>query len=176
MIFVILYDLDLALLVTDLFRCKINIKATAESSAEPVPTDAVPEMPVVEMDGDYYGGVIETPSQNIPLPVLADWSYAALKKAPCRYAGSYFTDDLVLCAHNYRSHFNALRWVDMGAEVFFTTAAGETIRYVIANRETLQPNENERLVTPGEDWDLTLFTCFVGGGTRCVIRCLRAEA
>ena len=153
-------------------------QASAQSPSALLPASAagtVPEMPTVEKDGSPYIGVIEIPSQGISLPVLADWSYENLKIAPCRYAGSYYADDLVLCAHNYRSHFNPLRWVDMGEDVYFTTAAGETIHYVIANRETLQPSENEKLVTPSDEWDLTLFTCYVGGATRCVIRCLRAE-
>ena len=154
-----------------------NRNSTQSSSANHSSSvaDAVPEMSTVEKDGSFYIGVIEIPSQDISLPVLADWSYENLKIAPCRYTGSYFTDDLVVCAHNYRSHFNPLRWVDMGEDVYFTAANGETIHYVIANRETLQPYENKTLVTPSEEWDLTLFTCYVGGATRCVIRCLRAE-
>ena len=59
---------------------------------------------------------------------------------------------------------------DIGAEVTFTTVLGETFRYVIVNRETLRPGETERLVT-ADNWQLTLFTCFLGGTTRCVLRC-----
>ena len=130
---------------------------------------------VATPDGNAYVGVVEIPSLGITLPVLSSWSYEKLKIAPCLYAGSPFTDDLILCAHNYRSHFNALRWVEMGAEVYFTAVSGETFRYVIVNRETLQPNETERLVSQDGSWQLTLFTCYVGGGSRCVIRCERAD-
>jgi sortase A len=155
--------------------------ARAEAHTQPetrlpasVPQE-VKQMPAVETDGRLYVGVVEIPSLGLTLPVLSEWSYANLKIAPCRYAGSCYTDDLVLCAHNYRSHFNALRWVDMGEEVYFTTADGESFRYVIVNRETLDPDETEYLTDPAADWDLTLFTCYVGGATRCVIRCERAD-
>ena len=152
-----------------------NAEEKAAEAAVPAPADAVPEMATVVKDGNEYIGVIEIPSLDITLPVLADWSYEKLKISPCRYTGSYYTDDFVICAHNYRSHFNGLRWVDMGAEVLFTTADGVLYRYVIVNRETLQPNENEAMTNPDADWDLTLFTCYIGGATRCTIRCQRVQ-
>ena len=149
-------------------------EADTPIAVRPVP-ETVREMPTVESEGRTYVGVVEIPSLNITLPVLSEWSYDNLKIAPCYYAGSCYTDDLVLCAHNYRSHFNGLRWVDMGEDVFFTAADGETFHYVIVNRETLNPDETDRLTRPDDSWDLTLFTCYVGGATRCVIRCELAD-
>ncbi len=46
-------------------------------------------------------------------------------------------------------------------------------RYIITTRETLFPTEVERMIDAQDDWDLTLFTCFIGGRTRCTIRCTR---
>lgn len=133
--------------------------------------DAVPEMPVRLQDGLRYIGIIEIPALNLSLPVLENWSYDLLKISPCRYAGSYFTNDLVLCAHNYAAHFNGLRYVDIGSDVYFTAVSGQTFHYVIDNRETLTPDENDRMITPNGEWDLTLFTCYIGGATRCTLRC-----
>ena len=42
------------------------------------------------------------------MPVLIDWSYAKLKKAPCHYYGTYYEKDFVIAAHNYKSHFGRL--------------------------------------------------------------------
>ena len=133
--------------------------------------DAVPEMPVREQDGLRYIGIIEIPALSISLPVLESWSYNYLKISPCRYAGSYFTNDLVICAHNYGAHFNGLRYVDIGSDVYFTAVTGQTFHYVIDNRETLTPTENDRMITSNGEWDLTLFTCYIGGRTRCTLRC-----
>ena len=133
--------------------------------------DAVPEMPVRIQDGLRYIGIIEIPALDLSLPVLENWSYDLLKISPCRYAGSYFTNDLVLCAHNYAAHFNGLRYVDIGSDVYFTAVSGQTFHYVIDNRETLTPEENDRMITPNGEWDLTLFTCYIGGATRCTLRC-----
>ena len=138
-------------------------------------SDVVPEMPVLEEDGLRYIGIIEIPALSLSLPVLENWSYDLLKISPCRYAGSCYTNDLVICAHNYASHFNGLRTVDMGEDVYLTMVNGDSFHYVIVNRETLQPDENERMVTPDGNWDLTLFTCYIGGQTRCTLRCKLAN-
>lgn len=147
------------------------------------PTGRIPgsktprELKTVEKDGIVYAGIIEIPSLGLTLPVIYEWNYANLKLAPCRFAGSCYTGDMVLCAHNYVSHFGPLLSANIGAEVNFTTVLGETFHYVIVNRETLWPNETERLVTTGDDaWQLTLFTCYLNGATRCVIRCEEVPA
>ncbi len=134
----------------------------------------VPEMETKEIDGALYIGIIEIPALELTLPVRESWSYDALKLSPCRYSGSYYTNDLVICAHNYASHFNGLRTIAMGEDVYFTAVGGKTYHYVITNRETLNPDEAERMSTP-DGWDLTLFTCYIGGATRCTIRCSLAE-
>ena len=137
--------------------------------------DEAPTLKTKTKDGLRYVGVLEIPALKLSLPVLEEWSYENLKKAPCRYVGSPFTNDFVICAHNYRSYFNALRWVKMGEDVYFTTVDGIVFHYVIVNRETLQPDENDRLIESDGSWDLTLFTCYIGGATRCVIRCESLE-
>lgn len=41
--------------------------------------------------------------------------------------------------------------------------------YCVAEEEILQPAQTEQMVSG--DWDLTLFTCTVGGRSRVTIRC-----
>ena len=132
------------------------------------------EMAAEEIDGSLYIGKIDIPSQGISLPVMADWDYTRLTIAPCRYAGSYYTDDLVICAHNYDEHFSPIKWIDIGADVYFTTVNGAKYCYTVSNRETVQPKAIEEMIGDG-DWDLTLFTCNIGGRTRCAVRCTRVD-
>ena len=128
-----------------------------------------------EIDGNDYLGVIEIPSLDLSLPVMKEWSYSNLTIAPCRYTGSYYNNDMVLCAHNYRTkHFYPIRWVDIGADVYFTTVNGTVYHYTVSNREMLRPTAVEEMVTAG-DWDLTLFTCNADGLLRCTVRCVRAD-
>lgn len=66
------------------------------------------EMAATEIEGEDYIGILEIPSLEIVLPVMAEWSDSNLKIAPCRYHGSAYSGDLVIAGHNYRTHFGAL--------------------------------------------------------------------
>ncbi|MCI6909376.1 MAG: sortase, partial [Clostridiales bacterium] len=63
------------------------------------------EMPETAVDGASYIGVLRIPALGLSLPVIGEWSDDGAKLAPCRYAGSAYTDDLVIAGHNYRTHF-----------------------------------------------------------------------
>ncbi len=131
------------------------------------------EMPTVNVDGTEYSAVLSIPSLGLELPVSADWSYEALKNAPCRYAGSAYTKDLVIAAHNYPGHFANLKSLSPGDEVILTDMDGNVFRYAVAAKETLPPGAVEEMV--GGEWALSLFTCTVGGQFRVVVRCDAAE-
>ena len=144
--------------------------------------DQDPEMPVIEVEGNYYIGILEIPSLQLTLPVMDRWDYTRLKISPCVYSGSYKTDDLVICAHNYARHFSPVKWIDMGADVYLITVDCRVYHYQVINRETLQPGSVENMIentnnttdgTVTNEWDLTLFTCNTGGQTRCAVRCTR---
>ena len=144
--------------------------------------DDDPEMPVIEVEGNYYIGILEIPSLQLTLPVMDRWDYTRLKISPCVYSGSYKTDDLVICAHNYARHFSPVKRIDIGADVYLITVDCRVYHYQVTNRETLQPGAVENMIentnntidgTVTNEWDLTLFTCNTGGQTRCAIRCAR---
>ena len=130
------------------------------------------EMPTVEVGGYRYIGELDVPSLELSLPVMEDWDYERLKTAPCRYSGNVYEDDLVICAHNYPTHFSPLKYAPLGTQVKFTDVEGTEFYYTVASIETVGPSDVEGLLS-GE-WDLTLFTCNTGGQTRCAIRCQRA--
>ena len=132
------------------------------------------EMPVETIDGVDYVGVLRIPSLALELPVISQWSYPLLKIAPCRYSGSAYQNNLVLCAHNYASHFGNLKNLHSGAAVTFTDMDGNLFTYQVAELETLPPQATEEM--ENGDWDLTLFTCTVGGQSRVTVRCTAEQS
>ena len=66
------------------------------------------EMPTVTVDDYECIGFLSVPVLDLELPVLTDWSYEKLNKAPCLYYGSYYEKNFVIAAHNYESHFGRL--------------------------------------------------------------------
>ena len=127
------------------------------------------EMPAVTIDGTKYMGVIYFPDLNRELPVFLEYSLDKLRTAPAVYYGSPITHDLVICGHNYRSHFGPLNRLPVGASVQIKSADGTVFDYRIAATEVVSPFAVED-VTSGA-WDLTIFTCTLGGRTRYVVRC-----
>ncbi len=129
------------------------------------------EMPVKEINGLDYIGILEIPALGLNLPVISELTDYSLKVSPCRYLGSAYTDDLIIAAHNYRSHFSNLKSLSQDDEIIFTDMDGNEFIYEVAFIETLQPTAIEEMES-GE-WDLTLFTCTIGGSYRVTVRCDR---
>lgn len=135
--------------------------------------DAQREMPEKTVDGRAYIGVLSIPSLNLELPVLSQWSYPNLKDAPCRYSGSLYQNDLIICAHNYASHFGRLKTLQPGDTLLFTDMDDQVVSFQMVEQETLDPYDQEAMTTG--DWDLTLFTCTPGGQTRVTVRFQRVD-
>ena len=90
-----------------------------------------PEMPVVTLGGYEYVGYVEIPTLGLKLPVMAEWDYTRLQIAPCRQFGSSRTDNLVIAAHNYDTHFGKLKELSKGDTVIFTDMEGIVSTYCI---------------------------------------------
>lgn len=131
------------------------------------------DMPVLRVDGREYIGYVEIPSLGLDLPVMSEWSYPNLKIAPCRYKGSVYMNDMILCAHNYERHFGGLKNLDVGDAVLFTDTEGNVFTFSVAALEQLEPFQGKEMASG--DWDLTLFTCTLGGQHRVTVRCVRVE-
>lgn len=134
-------------------------------------TEEDTEMTEVEINGNQYIGYLSIPVLGLELPIMSSWSYPKLNIAPCRYTGSVRGEDLVLMAHNYSSHFGKLSQLDLGDMVEFTDMDGVITRYEVVGKDVLDPAAVEEM-TSG-DFDLTLFTCTYGGGSRVTVYCNR---
>ena len=132
------------------------------------------EMTEVEIDGHAYIGYLSIPKLDLELPILSSWSYPKLQIAPCRYYGSLRGEDLVLMAHNYNSHFGRISQLELLDTLTFTTMEGKVITYQVVGKDILDPTAVEEM-TSG-DFDLTLFTCTYGGGSRVTVYCERLIA
>ena len=146
-------------------------------------TEIIPEIPVellteedltmteVLIDGHAYIGYLSIPDLGLELPIMSDWSYKQLKIAPCRYDGTLRGKDLVIMAHNYKTHFGKLSKLPLGTTVIFTDMDSNAWQYEIVAIDVLEPTAVEEM-TAGE-YDLTLFTCTPGGKYRVTVRCMK---
>ena len=131
------------------------------------------EMPVETINGIDFIGVLRIPALELELPIISEWNYPNLKSAPCRYSGSAYLNNMIICAHNYSSHFGRLKSLREGDVVQFTDMDDNVYTYQVVGLETLNPTDVEGMESG--DWDLTLFTCTVGGQSRVTVRLERTD-
>ena len=146
-----------------------------EHSTEPKATEETlpAEMPVQIIQGYGYIGYLAIPSIELELPVMAEWDYDRLQIAPCRHFGSTRTDDLVIAAHNYKSHFGQLEDLEPGTEILFTDMDGIVNYYTLIRQAILPPDAVD--VVQNSEHDLVLYTCTPGGATRVTAFCDRVD-
>ena len=132
------------------------------------------ELPRANISGHECVGIIQIPALNVELPVIADFSYDELLAGPCRFFGSPYMNNLVLCAHNYDSHFRRIRDLKQGDKVIFVDMDGNVFTYTAELVEVLNATDvTEMCVT---DWDLSLFTCTFDSQSRVTVRCLSVDS
>lgn len=89
------------------------------------------ELPVEEIDGMKYVGVLKMPTLQLELPVLSEWSGNGRKLSPCHYTGTPYAENMVLAAHNYKAHFQNLRNLKQGDLIIFQDMAGNVFEYTV---------------------------------------------
>ncbi len=159
---------EMAYVLVDSLQEEIERNHLTEVETDPFDT----QMKTVEIDGYSYIGYIHIPLLNLELPVMDKWDYDRLKISPCRYYGSTKTDNLVIAAHNYKSHFKYLGQLKPGDTVMFSDMEGNNHIYYVTAVEMLHPTEVERVKDTGDD--LILYTCIYSGTDRVVVRCNKA--
>ncbi len=127
------------------------------------------EMPTKTIDGDKYIGVLYIDELGLELPVMSELSYPGLRTSPCRYKGSAYEGNLIIAAHNYKTHFGNIKNLTPGSVVRLVDADNNEFTYVVQTTETLPGTAIEEMESGG--WDLSLFTCTYGGGSRITVRC-----
>ncbi len=150
--------------------------STEDSAIENTATDGddseLMELVSIQVDRYEYVGYITISPLGIELPVMSEWDYDRLKVAPCRQFGSVQTNDLVIAAHNYDSHFGRLKDLRRGDVVTFTDMDGKVYTYAVDHIEILDPTQVDEV--QNSEYDLVLYTCTKGGETRITVFCDRA--
>ena len=144
-----------------------------QSEEQPPAADPDEPMPVMDIDGSGYIGKLYVDDLGLELPVRAELDYKGLLSAPCRYKGSVYTDDIIIAAHNYRTHFGYIHRLTQGSPVSFVDVNGNRFDYVLDKIETIDGRNIEQMESG--DWDLSLFTCNYRGNARITLRCSRVK-
>jgi len=158
-----------------------ELKEKIESDSLIKPIDSIVEdnernvNDVIIIDGVAYIGYIKIPSLNIELPISKDWDGDLLNMGACRYEGSTYQDNLVICAHNYYTYFAKIYKLSSEDEVIFTDIYNNNVDYIVSYQEVIDGKDIDAILKEDDAWDLTLFTCTLSGMTRQTVRCVRKQ-
>ena len=131
----------------------------------------IKEMKTKTVNGYDYIGTISIPVLNLELPIMSEYDYNRLNIAPCRYYGSIYTNDLIICAHSYETHFKNIINLNQKDKIIITDVSGNVYIYEVLEIEILNPKEVSKMIN--NEFDLTLYTCTNDGLNRITIRCNR---
>jgi len=134
-------------------------------------TNEIKDMKTTNIDGYDYIGWITIPTLNLELPIMSEHDYTRLNIAPCRYYGSIYTNDLIICAHSYETHFKNIDKLNQNDLIVITDINGNIYKYEVLEIEILNPKEVSKMID--NEFDLTLYTCTNDGLNRITVRCNR---
>jgi len=123
----------------------------------------------INIEGYDYIGTISIPTLNLELPVMSEYDYDRLKISPCRYYGNIHTNDLIICAHSYKTHFKNIDKLNQKDLIIITDTDGIKYVYEVLEIEILKPTDVSKMID--NEFDLTLYTCTNDGLNRITIRC-----
>ena len=127
-------------------------------------------MPETEINGNLYVGILDIPDLGLKLPVMRELNYKKLDIAPCVYKGSVYDDDLIIAAHNFKTHFGRIKDLKKGSPISFTDIEGNVFSYSVIDNLDINGHDGNKMEEDG-DWDMTLFTCTYSGAARVTVRC-----
>lgn len=127
------------------------------------------EMPIKQINGYDYIGYLRIKKLSLDLPIMNEWSYPLIRVSPARFKGSIYENNMIILAHNYKAHFGYLYKLDRGDMVEFVDMDNNHFIYQVEKVEKINGDKMEELLSG--NWDLTLFTCTLGGKSRVVVRC-----
>ena len=129
------------------------------------------KMPTTNINGYDYIGTISIPTLNLELPIISECDYDRLELAPCRYYGSIYTNDLIICAHSYKTQFKYISNLKQSDIIIFTDINGHNYIYEVIEIEILTSKDVDKMIN--NQFDLTLYTCTNDGLNRVTVRCNR---
>ena len=145
---------------------KVDLDATASSD--------ISSSDINNIVSKYYNGyetvgIIKIPTIGLELPILSIWDYNKLKVAPSIYYGQIGKKGLVICGHNYASHFKYLPNLNIDDHIIITDLNNNNYYYKVKETKILNPTSIKEVMDT--DYDLILFTCIKDGYVRYSVYC-----
>lgn len=128
-----------------------------------------PAMPVWQLQGEDFLGLVEVPSFGVTLPIHSLWEDSKLSSYPCRYWGSIYDGTLILGGSSEAGQFDFCEKLDLGERIIVTDMQGTQFSCGVERIDRADALDYEAL-SEG-NYPLILFAR-TGSGNYIVIRCV----
>ncbi len=126
-------------------------------------------LPVMQVQGSDYCGIVELPVYHTALPVHAVWDAKRVTQYPCRYLGSIYDGPLIIGGSDAPGQFHFMDVISLEDEVYITDMTGERYRYRVQDIQITDDVSTEALkASPA---DLILFAKNAFSLQWTVVRC-----
>ena len=113
------------------------------------------EMPVMELGGEDFAGIVEVPLYNRVLPLGSAWGKYRVTKHPCIYTGSMYDGSLVIGGSENPGQFDFMKQITGGDLITVTDMTGMRYSYLVSDVQKTKDVSYENLTSL--DADLVLF-------------------
>lgn len=112
-------------------------------------------MPLLQIDGLNFSGLLEVPAFGVTLPIYDAWEASRTWSFPCRFSGSVYDGSLVVGGSDQAGQFDFCSKLDLGAYIRVTDMTGAQYEYEVTRIVRSKHAGSEKL--DGDEPGLTLF-------------------
>lgn len=128
-----------------------------------------PDMPVLQLDGRDFSGLVSVPSFGVCLPLGSEWNAPAFYAYPCRFWGSVYDHSLIIGGSSQKGQFDFLGRLDLGEKILVTDMMGAEFAYRVTG---IDRRKHADMQTFGEtESDLILFARDTSTLDHLLVRC-----
>lgn len=131
------------------------------------------QMPVLQIDGKDFSGLVEIPAFGVTLPIYSTWDSAKVTSYPCRFGGTVYDGSLIVGGADQQGQFDFLDRIQLGAIIKVTDMTGAEYVYTVTRVDRSKSAESEILMDEGSD--LTLFARDTYSLDYLMVRCVSGQ-
>ena len=126
-------------------------------------------MPVLQLEGKDFSGLIQVPAFGVSLPMGSSWGRGTVYRYPCRFWGSVYDHSLIAGGSGRKGQFDFCSRLDLGEKILVTDMTGVRFSYEVTGID--RRNHADMEVFREKDSDLILFTQDSASQSYLIVRC-----
>lgn len=113
------------------------------------------EMPVLQIGGQDFSGLVDIPAFGLTLPIYNTWDSGKTTSYPCRFWGTVYDGSLVIGGADQPGQFDFLDKIELGCVIKVVDMTGGEYVYTVTRVDRSKTAQSDVLIDEGSD--LTLF-------------------